>query len=377
MSFGARIGVALVLVVGAGMFVMALVVEDPPPPPIAEPVAENGEVVTPARKAKPGVLDSEESCKDCHEEIWNEWSEDRHSLSWRGELFTQLSKDHTDPNCWSCHAPRPVLETGLESPAEVRANYRERGITCLTCHKQGEHVVGPHKDPKDTSEVTADCGPVYSPKFARAGAPDVTVQYCGVCHNPHGTHLEFMGSRYYREGKSCLSCHMDETMGPVAKGGKPRLRRVHRFGGAHSLAALKRAMTMEPRLENGKVVVRVINQGAGHKIPTDARHRAIWVRVAFLDQYDQPVPVAEPGTGKRDIEVQLDEIRLYYRHQQIEPTQIDPDGTPGQPNWRERGIEIPAAARGGRARLRLYYAYWVYSPLEKAQLVEERMVPLE
>jgi predicted CXXCH cytochrome family protein len=336
-----------------------------------------GPAAPPPPKAKPGVLDSVESCKECHEEIWNEWKEDRHSKAWTGQLYTELSKNHTDANCWSCHAPRPVLETGLESPAETRANYREEGITCLTCHQMGEHVVGSRRDPAATPEVGADCGPMFSPKFAREDAQDVTIQYCGVCHNPHGTHLEFMASKYYRDGKSCLSCHMEETMGPVAKGGKPRLRRVHRFGGSHSLAALRKSMALEPRVEDGKVVVRVVNEGAGHKIPTDARHRAIWVRAAFFDAYDQPVAVPVPGTDNTHaVEVQLDEIRLYYRHEQRESTQVDPAGTPGKPNWRECSIEIPPEARGGRVRIRLYYAYWVFWPLEKAQLVEERVVSL-
>lgn len=385
MSFAARIFVTLLVVAGAALFVASLVGGDSDENPETTPVvAESGDAsVPPAPKAKPGVLDSSESCKKCHEEIWKEWTEDRHSMAWTGELYTELSakpqgaKNHADPNCWSCHAPRPILETGLESPAEARANYREQGITCLTCHQMGEHVVGPRREPAATTEVPADCGPMFSSKFAREDAQDATIRFCGVCHNPHGTHLEFMASKYYREGKSCLSCHMPETMGPVAKGGKPRLRRVHRFGGSHSLAALQKAMALEPRIEDGKLVVRVVNEGAGHKIPTDARHRAIWVRVAFFDPYDQPVAVIEPGTKTHAVEVQIDEIRLYYRHEQRESTQIDPAGTPGRPNWRESSIAIPPEARGGHVRIRLYYAWWVFWPLEKAQLVEEREVSLD
>ena len=88
--------------------------------------------------------------------------EDRHSKAWVGELYTELSKNHTDANCWSCHAPRPIFETGLDSPAETRARYRTSGITCLTCHKSGNHVLGPIRDPR-----RAACGPAYDSRHPR------------------------------------------------------------------------------------------------------------------------------------------------------------------------------------------------------------------
>ncbi|MHC4669516.1 MAG: multiheme c-type cytochrome, partial [Planctomycetota bacterium] len=325
-------------------------------------------------------LEAPESCRECHAEIYEEWTQDRHSQAWVGALYTEISDNHKDPNCWSCHAPRPILETGLDSPAEARKNFREAGITCLSCHKRGNHVVGPIEDPEDTPDVRAACGPVYDPAFPvdRADAQQATIAFCGVCHNLHGTHLEFMGSQYYREGKTCLSCHMEEeVMGPVAKGGRPRPRRVHRLPGGHSPAMLQRAMRFDAQREGDRIVARVVNQGAGHRIPTDARHRSIDLRVAFFDPYGQPVPVAHPESGALEREIRIDRIRLYYRQEHREPTQVDPAGTLGKDNWRESSVAIPTAAQGGHARLRLYYNLkWSWPP-EKARLVQEGTVPLD
>lgn len=379
MSVWARVGIAVVLLAGAGLFVYALTLEPAPESP-PEPAPAKGE--GPVREwppAEPGILDDPASCKGCHPGIWAEWEQDRHRMSWSGELYTRLSKDHTDASCWACHAPRPILDTGLSSPAETRADYRDTGINCLTCHRQGNHVVGGMEDPKDTPEVKAACGPKHDPRFPadRPDMQDEVIAFCGVCHNLHGTHLEFMGSRYYREGMTCLSCHMEERVeAPVAKGGEPRLRRVHRFPGAHSEGMLKRAMAIEASVADGRVVARVVNRGAGHRIPTDARHRAIFLRAAFLDAYGQPVPVPDPATGEPDREVTLDLIRLFYRPEHKDPTQVDPEGTLGKDNWRGSSIAVPPSARGGKVRLRLYYQYYVYDPLEKAVLVEEKELDL-
>ncbi len=373
MSAAARIALALVLVLGATIFVVALVWPEPVEPEAPAPEGKAEHALKAGPPAQPGLLDSHETCKDCHAEIWREWQEDRHSQAWVGALYTEKSQNHTDSSCFSCHAPRPILDTGLDSPAEARQDFRESGINCLTCHQRGQHVVTAGQ-PKD-----APCGPVHDPVFP-ADRPDMreaTINFCGVCHNLHGTHTEFMGSSYYRDGKTCLSCHMaEEVVSPAVTGGPAKARRSHRFPGGHSKEMLQKAMTIVAELKGDRVVARVVNRGAGHRIPTDARHRAIRLKVEFRDAYGQPVPVPDPQTGVPEREATLDLIRLFYRQEQRDPTQIDPEGTPGKDNWRESSIPIPAGARGGEARLRLYYNLSPYAPVEQGTLVEEKVVPL-
>jgi nitrate/TMAO reductase-like tetraheme cytochrome c subunit len=379
-SLVARLVLVGALLAGAALFTWSLLLgpEAESHVPVAD--GEDPEVPAAGPEAKPGVLDADENCRGCHEEIYLEWQQDRHSKAWTGALYTEISNNHQDPTCWPCHAPRPILETGINSPAEARKNFREAGITCITCHRRGRHVVGPIEDPQDTPEVTADCGPVYDADFPvdRPDARETTIAFCGVCHNLHGTHKEFRASKYYAEGKTCLSCHMGvEVMGPVAKGGKPRLRRVHTMPGAHSPEMLKKGMEFSAKRDGARIVARVTNKGAGHKIPTDARHRSIDLRIAFFDAFGQPVPVPHPESGVLEREVRIDRIRLFYRQEQREPTQVDPAGTPGRNNWRESSIEIPAEARGGHARLRLFYNLkWSWPP-EKGTLVQEGTVQLD
>jgi hypothetical protein len=169
----------------------------------------------------------------------------------------------------------------------------------------------------------------------------------------------------------------EEVMSPAVTGGPPKARRAHHFPGAHSPEMLRKAMEIVAQRQGDKIVARVVNRGAGHRIPTDARHRAIRLRIAFLDAYGQPVPVLDPQTGGLEREATLDLIRLFYRQEQKEPTQVDPDGTPGKDNWRESSIAVPAAARGGKARLRLYYNLSPYAPVEQGTLVDEKVVTLE
>jgi Cytochrome c554 and c-prime len=374
MSAPARIALALILVLGAALFVVALAWPEPSEKPAEPPAADGAPEVPAAPPASPGLLDSHENCKACHEEIWREWSEDRHAKAWVGELYTEKSQNHTDTSCFSCHAPRPVLETGLDSPAEARQDFRESGINCLSCHQRGQHVV------TSGAPGAAPCGPVHDPLFPddRPDMREATINFCGVCHNLHGTHLEFMGSRYYRDGMTCLSCHMaEEVVAPAVTGGPPKPRKSHRFPGAHSPEMLRKAMTIVADRQGDRIVARVVNRGAGHRIPTDARHRAIRLKIAFLDAYGQPVPVLDPQTGNLEREALLDLIRLFYRQEQREPTQIDPEGTLGKENWRESAIAIPEAAKGGKALLRLYYNLSPYAPVEQGTLVEEKAVDLE
>jgi len=373
MSGPARITLAAVLVLGATLFVLALVWPEPGGTPSEAP-PENPTAAAPTGPpAAPGVLDSPETCKKCHLEIWQEWSEDRHAKAWVGALYTEKSLNHTDTSCFSCHAPRPILSTGLDSPAEARQDFRESGVNCLSCHQRGHHVV------TSGEPGAAPCGPVHDPTFP-ADRPDMreaTINFCGVCHNLHGTHLEFMGSRYYRDGMTCLTCHMaEDVVSPAVTGGPPKARKAHRFPGAHSKAMLQKAMTIVAERQGDKVVARVVNRGAGHRIPTDARHRAIRLKVAFLDAYGQAVPVIDPQTGQPEREATLDLIRLFYRQEQKEPTQIDPEGTLGKDNWRESSIAIPDGARGGKAIFRLYYNLSPYAPVEQGTLVDEKAVDL-
>ena len=74
MSLALRLVLVAAMVGGALLFLSSLssdpVEEQTEETASAEPLAEFVPTGPPAQK---GVLDSDENCKECHEEIWNEW----------------------------------------------------------------------------------------------------------------------------------------------------------------------------------------------------------------------------------------------------------------------------------------------------------------
>jgi hypothetical protein len=156
---------------------------------------------------------------------------------------------------------------------------------------------------------------------------------CAGCHNQHETVLELESSGI---GKVCSDCHME----PVARAGG-KTGRGHVFPGAHSVEMHRRASTLEVRVENGAVVARVSNVGAGHRIPTDARHRSYNLWITVRDPKGNPIVVREA--------IPQGEFRLYYRTDFRESTQID------HGKFREARWVIPEGIRG-TAEVQLTYA---------------------
>jgi hypothetical protein len=113
--------------------------------------------------------------------------------------------------------------------------------------------------------------------------------------------------------------------GPVRKGVS-----THLFEGAHWDWMLKKAATLGAEVKDGKLIVRVTNSGAAHKMPTDSRHRSFNLVVTT---YDEAGDVLEE-------QKEIAEYRLYYRQDNIPTTQIEPFET------RVETYELPERARG-------------------------------
>ncbi len=146
-------------------------------------------------------------------------------------------------------------------------------------------------------------------------------KYCQACHDEFSpglgadivdTYGEWQQSSYNNpedpsRHRSCIDCHMHGDIerigqpvpGVATDGGalQPNLV-THHFSGANhhlvglrnptheamSLQLLRSAATLEQRLENGRLVVRVNNTGAGHALPTGvADFRQFWLQVRITD----------------------------------------------------------------------------------------------
>lgn len=229
------------------------------------------------------------SCKPCHSDIYSEWETTRHNLSWTSEDFKRQCKDYTKQECLNCHAPQPLLETGMNKEPVLRGDDRKSGINCLTCHKNHNSVAAVYKDSK------GECNPVFTSELKDH-------KQCSVCHL--NTSEEWKKSSYSKPGKNaanCVECHMKAVKRPAAKGGKVREVHQHITYGGYDKKALEYAVLhLDAKVENGKVMVTLKNDNVGHNLPSgtagrtlalitavkDADDEVVWMKKEYFTKYD-------------------------------------------------------------------------------------------
>jgi hypothetical protein len=305
---------------------------DPEEKPRAAPAlpGETGRGVpapgAPAAAGAPGAparpaFESAAECGKCHEEIYAEWKASYHGMAMSDPLFLKLSEDLRQEECVRCHAPVPLREADFETPL-ARTDRREDAISCLSCHQSGGNVAGPFEG------LTGACRPIHDP------AQQDVMKICFGCHNQHKTGEEWLAGPYSPEitgtrqvpAKTCLDCHMPPVERPLVKGGVVRKGRRHTWPGGHSMDQLRMAahLEVEPKVtdEGVDVVTWVTNKGAGHNIPTDARHRSFDVYVKLWDEAGQLV--LDPLDPLQSQSSHVAKYRLNYRNSGLPDTQIAP-----------------------------------------------------
>ena len=70
-------------------------------------------------------------CQSCHPSIWREWERSFHAKAWTDPIYQQAASQipNREETCDPCHAPEPVLSTGLGKMPKLRDADRESG--CL------------------------------------------------------------------------------------------------------------------------------------------------------------------------------------------------------------------------------------------------------
>ncbi|MCE9635416.1 MAG: cytochrome c family protein [Planctomycetes bacterium] len=270
-------------------------------------------------------------CQPCHQDVWAEWKPSFHGQAWTDPMVYALSKGFRMPECIDCHAPLPIHVTGVATRVAPRTHSRSDGVDCLSCHlmEDGRSVAGTRD--VDTSATPGACRPKKVPAMSDATA-------CKGCHNQHETVTELADSGI---DKTCSDCHMEPVERKGAAGAVLRKGRSHVFPGGHSLQMHQRAAKLDVAVVGGEVVANVTNVGAGHKIPTDARHRSYNLWITVTDARGNPVVVDQPFPNG--------EMRLYYRDQFKPSTQVT-YGATHTAKW-----PIPEGVRG-KAVVRLTYA---------------------
>ena len=305
-------------------------------------------------------------CGACHVEIYKEWKESYHGRAMSDPLFLEFSADINKEECIRCHAPVPLREGGFVTPI-ARTERREDAVSCLTCHQSGDRVAGPSQG------LSGACRPMHDPDQTNV------VKMCFVCHNQHNTGNEWLRGPYSpnasepraKPQKNCIDCHMEEVVRPIVKGGKPRKSRRHNWPGGHSLVQLRKAAELDvevtKREEGGyRFRVWISNVGAGHAIPTDARHRSFDTYVKLTES--NGTTILDPLDFTQQSKAHVGNYRLQYRNSGLKDTQVPPgERVSGLGQW-SGYVDMPNAKSGkGEA--------WLVYRLTPRDVLDARSIP--
>jgi hypothetical protein len=333
------------------------------------PPAANGGVkpaAVPGASLPPARFESAAQCGSCHKEIYAEWQASWHGQAMVDPLFLRLSDGLKQEECIRCHAPVPLREMENWETPIARNDRREDADSCLTCHQSGDGVAGPF-------ETKGPCRPV------KDDAQRDPVKICFACHNQHKTGEEWLAGPYApdapaprkAESMTCLDCHMPWVDRPLVEGGEVRHGRRHTWPGGHSMEQLKKAgkVDVECKVTDAGTEVRtwLTNVGAGHNIPTDARHRSfdVYVKVwdaagkLILDPLD-PDPAAQERCHTL-------KARLNYRNSNKPDTQVPPLARLSKMGEWAGSITVPGV-KSGRGEAWLVYRLTPEDALTQASL---------
>ncbi|HLG42004.1 MAG TPA: cytochrome c3 family protein [Planctomycetota bacterium] len=267
-----RAGGIIILALGLGAFVYYIRLQSkavrpkPAPAPVA-PAVPSG-----PKRHPPLAFKSNDECKTCHFDIWQECRSDEHSQAWNNKpLFPQ---DPKRTECVSCHASVPILDHGLDKEIAVRADRFEEGIGCIECHKLNDGVNGP------LPSIEAPCNPTFDGRFQ-------TSDTCIPCHAPHGTFEEWKASSW--KNKTCQECHMPIVERSSAAGGPVRKVRSHKFLSARQPEFLQSAVKAEAAFESGTLVIKITNHNTGHNFPGEISNREVILHTRFLNDLGLPI----------------------------------------------------------------------------------------
>ncbi len=281
-----------------------------------------------------------EACKQCHEEIYNQWSGSMHAQSSalkdpiHGAFYSKVMGSPTEegvrnkkgkyPVCLKCHAPVAALEK--KTKLDAKPAYAN-GISCVTCHsfksfkgtddpKTGKPLYGIDAYEVDTKSLHGPSGVTYTTERTPDGATWPTPVHhpqpmtgnnaalfksndaCMGCHekraNSHGTPLCRTGNEY-RAGKNfvaCQSCHMAIVTVPKLDKGKAVPGEFvsiadHSMAGGHDGKMITRgiALTMDTKESDGVLKTKItIRNRLPHSYPTGAPFRNFYLKLAVYDK---------------------------------------------------------------------------------------------
>ncbi len=203
-------------------------------------------------------------CKSCHPAIWREWEKSMHARAWTNEIYQEAAAQVADreTNCDRCHAPEPILITGVGKMPKLRNEERDSGVSCLVCHLDAAGAMHGPATSAETSFHENVTNPIYR-------EPTLL---CSTCHGQpsvpeHDQVSSFLKSSFAAENKGCATCHMPAVKRLQSTASYESIAgRKHTWPGSRSFAQLRRAVTVDFEFASAKASVIVENR-AGHLLP--------------------------------------------------------------------------------------------------------------
>ena len=203
-------------------------------------------------------------CKSCHPAIWREWENSMHAKAWVDEIYQFAANQVPDreTKCDQCHAPQPILITGVGKMPKLRDNQREVGVSCLVCHLDAHGAMHGPPASAETYFHANVTNPIYTDPTA----------LCKTCHGQpsvpeHDQVSSFLDSRFAEKDQGCATCHMPIVSRLQSTASYESIKgRKHTWRGSRSVAQLKRAASLQLEYVSGKVGVKIQSK-TGHVLP--------------------------------------------------------------------------------------------------------------
>jgi len=163
---------------------------------------------------------SAQTCRKCHEKIYEEWSVSSHAYAMVSPMFHKFEQKVYDLTsgtigyfCYRCHSPAGVsLGISRAAPLWDLPKVAREGITCVSCHRVNQ-IYG-----KVNGERRVEPGPIFAPVYGSIGGDGVATAIAQknkfkVKTSPHdhspGQDIHVEGRRFEQLHKSefCVSCH--------------------------------------------------------------------------------------------------------------------------------------------------------------------------
>ncbi|TGL88792.1 hypothetical protein EHQ68_09150 [Leptospira congkakensis] len=217
------------------------------------------------------------NCLSCHNEI--KIHKDRHSFSWKSELFQEAIQIENRQWCVHCHAPLTSQKEiyfrklrGDSNLSDLDLRLLDEGINCVSCHVRNGKILGSQNSKNEYHEVVesnigksefcANCHQFNFPVFNGD-----SIRYTN--HPMQNTYEEWKSSG--RE-ESCQSCHYSNhnLTGPYDK--KWFLDQFYDFG---------------VDSEDGVLFISFrMTKGRGHQLPSGDLFRSLAVEVSKDSKFE-------------------------------------------------------------------------------------------